>query len=279
VAAERGIAPVLGDADQLSQVFTNIVVNARQAMPSGGTLTITVKNRDVPPAEMGDVRGGSCVEIAFADEGDGIPPAVLPRLFDPFFTTKAGGSGLGLAVAYSIVDGHGGHIAAASRAGEGATFTVWLPAADAPSVEAQAKPERIARATLPGRILVMDDEWIISEMAAKMLQQHGYQVTATSDGAQAVSEYEQALRAGRRFDVVILDLTVRGGMGGEEALALLMGIDPAVAVILSSGYGREAEIRGDFRPRAILPKPYQRHELLGCVTAVMSASRAAGGPR
>ncbi len=276
VTGDAGVAPVLGDANQLWHAFTNIVVNARQAMPSGGTVRVSAKNRQAAAGAIAGLPVGAYVEITIADEGQGLPASALPHVFDPFFTTKPGGSGLGLAVAYSIVKSHGGEIAAASSPGGGATFTVWLPAAQK-TAGAEPKPGRIPPAPLTGRVLIMDDERIICETAAAMLRQHGYQVATVADGAEAVETYTEALKSGAAFDAVILDMTVPGGMGGEETLALLTRIDPHAAVILSSGYGPEVEMRGDFRPRAILPKPYQRHELLGCVSAVVSASRAVSG--
>jgi two-component system cell cycle sensor histidine kinase/response regulator CckA len=210
------------------------------------------------------------VEITVSDEGPGIPAGILPRVFDPFFTTKPDGSGLGLAMSHSIVQAHGGRIAVSSLPGGGATFCVWLPAAP----EQAARPEPALTDVTPagphyGRIILMDDEPLIRDMASRMLTRGGYDVTAVRDGRDVLDMCRQALAAGKPFDAAILDVTVPGGMGGLETLRLLRVLQPGLPVVLSTGYGEGPATAGGEQPTAVLPKPYQMHELLACARAVV----------
>lgn len=262
---------VFGDPNQLSQVFTNILVNARQAMAEGGHITVTARNRDVGPGDSEGLPGGRYVEIEVADEGPGIPHDVLAHVFEPFFTTKPTGSGLGLAMAYSITQAHGGQISVTSRLGAGATIRLLLPASAA---AAPTNPEPGAEAatedTTHGRILFMDDERIVRDMAHRMLTRGGYDVATARDGQDAIDQCLAAAAAGQPFDVAILDVTIQGGMGGREALRALRQALPDLAIVLSSGYGEIGSGQADCRPTAVLPKPYQMHELLACARAVVS---------
>ncbi len=261
-----------GDPNQLSQVFTNILVNARQAMAAGGRVRLTVRNLEAAPGGPGDPATGPCVEVTIEDDGPGIPADVLARVFDPFYTTKATGTGLGLALAHSIVRAHGGQIAVTSPPGRGATFTVTLPAMTAGPgpVEAAAEPAPAAGAS-SGRILLMDDEPLVRGMASKMLARGGYEVVAASDGDEAVDQCRRAIAEGRPFDAAILDVTVPGAMGGKAAMRHLRTLQPGLPVVLSSGYGELETGTGEEQPTATLPKPYQMHELMACAKAVVGA--------
>jgi PAS domain S-box-containing protein len=259
------------DASQLSQVFTNIIVNARQAMGDQGTVDITVRNCRIAEAATGSLRPGEYVEISFMDSGPGIPQDVLPRIFDPFFTTKKEGSGLGLATSYAIIRNHGGHISASSTAGHGASFIIWLPALSdmKEDVTPVVAPEA---ARGEGRVLLMDDEEAICRLATSILSRAGYSVFSVSNGRDALQAYRQAVAAHQPFDLAILDLTIRGGMGGEETLAELRTMNPRIAAIASSGYADSGMLTQmkEHGFLGVLPKPYLAHELLSIVKAVIT---------
>jgi two-component system cell cycle sensor histidine kinase/response regulator CckA len=186
---------------------------------------------------------------------------VLPRVFDPYFTTKASGSGLGLATSYSIVAKHEGHISVESKVGDGTVFTIDLPA----SHESPAPEAAIVRDFQTGkeRILVMDDEEALRKLLITILGKLGYEVHVARDGAEAIALYEEAKTAGRRFDAVLLDLTVSGGMGGVEAAAKLKEIDPAAKLIVSSGYSDATALSefGKYGFESVLPKPWTSAEV------------------
>jgi two-component system, cell cycle sensor histidine kinase and response regulator CckA len=265
----RDLWPVWGDANQLSQVFTNILVNASQAMPNGGHVHLSVCNRQILPGENGDVEPGRYVSVTISDEGPGIPDEVLPRVFDPLFTTKPSGTGLGLAMSYSIVRSHGGRITAASPSGGGARFELLLPAAVSSVAQtAAAHAETVGGGPVTrGRVILMDDEAMVRQMAAAMLTRGGYEVATANDGADVIEQCRTAAEVGKPFDAAILDVTVPGGMGGHEALKRLREAHPGLAIVLSSGYGDTIAATGDCSPAAVLPKPYRMHELLACLQA------------
>jgi PAS domain S-box-containing protein len=234
---EEGLRPVLADETQLAQVFTNLALNARDAMRGEGVLHVSARNRH---PEQGET---NTVEISVRDEGPGIDAATIEHIFDPFFTTKPTGSGLGLASSYSIVNRHGGTLRVESPIGGGTTFFVVLPSVHAePAPKPSERPPRLDR---NGRILVMDDESALRRIIALCLSDVGYRVEQAQDGAQAIVEFDKARRAGDPFDAVILDLTVRGGMGGLDALERLRALDPEVRAIAASGYS-DSPVLGEF---------------------------------
>lgn len=257
--------PVHADEGQLRQVIRNLVTNALQAMGDGGTLTITARNIHVPPDEW-------LVEISVADSGTGIPKHLLPRIFDPFFTTKAQGNGLGLATSYSIIKKHDGTIAVESVPGKGTIVHISLPAAQHREQSAAATPPVLQRGE--GRILVMDDEEIVREMLTVMLTGLGYLVECTADGNAAVDLYGQRLAEGTPFDAVIMDLTVPGGVGGKDAIASLLRIDPQVKAVVSSGYSTDAVMANyrDYGFSAVLGKPYLPQEMCRVLHELLAAS-------
>ena len=267
------------DAGQISQVIANLVVNADQAMPNGGTLYVTCDNfcYDTNDAVIPDLAPGDYVRMRIRDEGVGIPEKYLKRIFDPYFTTKSKGNGLGLATAYSIVKNHAGLMTVESEVHVGTTFTIYLPAAaeleDQASIETPTKltPEM----TGTGRVLVVDDEDAIRDLVEFTLTRLGYQVSQAATALQGVELYQEKLRAGKRFDVVILDLTLPGGMGGKEALKKLLEIDPTVNAIVSSGYATDATMSRyqDFGFRGVIAKPYEAAELGKIVHDVIESSR------
>jgi PAS domain S-box-containing protein len=265
------------DPGQISQVVANLVVNADQAMPNGGTLRVSCDNfsyrLDTTPA-IPDLLPGDYIRIAIRDEGVGIPENVLKRIFDPYFTTKAKGNGLGLATTYSIIKNHNGLICVDSKVHYGSTFTLYLPASrhQAIPVEPPRQLNQVISGT--GRILIVDDEEAIRALVEFTLERLGYQVTQAESALEGVDIYRKKLEAGERFDAVILDLTLPGGMGGKEALKKLIEIDPTVNAIVSSGYALDATMSRyqDYGFRGVIAKPYEAAELGKIVHEVIASS-------
>src|SRR5256714_3930020 len=224
------VAPAEIDAGQISQVIANLVVNADQAMPNGGTLYVSCDNfcYDTHDAVIPDLAPGDYVRVRIRDEGVGIPEKYVKRIFDPYFTTKAKGNGLGLATAYSIIRNHNGLMTVESKVHVGTTFAIYLPAAAIEQEETpvEVTPQPTEEITGTGRVLVVDDEDAIRDLVEFTLTRLGYEVSQAATALQGVELYHQNLRAGKRFDLVILDLTLPGGMGGKEALKKLIEIDP-----------------------------------------------------
>jgi CheY-like chemotaxis protein len=250
-----------------------MVLNADQAMPLGGAIDITASNReapgkDIPPA----LAHGRYVTITVRDSGPGIPQEYLAKIFDPYFTTKEKGSGLGLATSYSIVRNHGGIIEVSSEEGRGTLFTIYLPAAD---TEGDMSPEPAeSPAAQRMKILVMDDEEVVRNVACELIRALGHEVDSAAHGEAAVQLYRRAMEAGAPFDLVILDLTIRGGMGGLETLRALKQLDPAVMAAVSSGYSDDASM-GEYRQQgfiASLKKPYAIEGLQKILNELMRES-------
>ncbi len=259
------------DQDQLARAIENVLINARQAMPLGGAVAVTARNRaeseSLPPL----VEPGRYVSIAIEDRGGGIPEEVLRHVFDPFFTTKPEGSGLGLSTAFSIVKRHGGHIEARSELGRGATFELLLPAATRATAK-KSEPRSISRSR-PRSVLVVDDEPVVRLVASEILRSFGHSVELAEDCEQAVERYRTALAAGRRFDVVVLDLVIPGGPGGRAVLEELSALDPQVVAVASSGYSDDPVIADParFGFRGSLAKPYVGDQLLAAIDAACSS--------
>jgi PAS domain S-box-containing protein len=254
------------DAGQISQVIANLVVNADQAMPNGGTLYVTCENfcYDTNDVQIPDLAPGDYVRVRIRDEGVGIPEKYMKRIFDPYFTTKPKGNGLGLTTSYSIVKNHGGLMTVESEVHVGTTFTLYLPAAQNLEMPVEEPPKVVTEATPgSGRVLVVDDEDAIRDLVEFTLTRLGYDVSQAATALQGVNMYKDSLRAGKRFDLVILDLTLPGGMGGKEALKKLIEIDPTVNAIVSSGYATDATMSRyqDFGFRGCIAKPYEAAEL------------------
>jgi PAS domain S-box-containing protein len=254
------------DEGQISQVINNLVINAKQAMPEGGTITVRAQNivvRAGAAEPSPPLPEGKYVKISINDRGTGIPEDLLPKIFDPYFTTKQQGSGLGLATSYSIIRNHGGHIAVESELGAGTTFSFHLPASPRnllPAKEVEERPQ-VGR----GKILVMDDEEAIRDLLVQMLTRCGYEADVARFGAEAIELYKQAYDAGRPYAAVIMDLTIPGGMGGKEAIKKLVAVDPDVKVVVSSGYANDP-VMANYRQynfRGACPKPYKVTELSG----------------
>lgn len=249
------------DKGQFGQVIQNIVLNAEQAMPDGGTIEITARNVRAPKKELPSLPKGRYVEIAVRDTGIGIPANYLRKIFDPYFTTKEKGSGLGLATSYSIIKNHGGLIEVVSAPGTGTTFFIYLPAIEA---EREVDEVRSVSACIRNaKILIMDDEELVRNTACALIRSLGHEADVAVDGESAVSKYQAARESGSPFDIVILDLTVRGGMGGREAIERLRVIDPGVRAVVSSGYSDNDVIAAyqKYGFMACLAKPYDVENL------------------
>jgi len=289
VRGEFDFAPDLPNADvdrvQIGQVVQNLTINAVQAMPGGGILRLGLANANVAEGAVTGLKAGRYLLLTVADTGTGIDPKNLPNIFDPYFTTKKKGHGLGLATAYSIVKRHGGHTAVESTPGRGTTFRIWLPAAEAgqqaaPAPSESAHPLPAPPAAAVPRILVMDDEVAIRQLATAALLKAGCEVTAVADGQEAVESFAAAQAHGRPFDLVILDLTVPGGMGGAEANAEIRRLDPRIRTIVSSGYSKDAVLT-DLRAHgfdAVIPKPYDIAQLTAVVRRSLAARRGSAPP-
>jgi len=268
------LPPAEVDAAQVTRVIHNLVLNAAQAMPTGGLVRFELREANVGEDEIEGLRAGRYLRLTVSDDGPGIAPAELARLFEPYFSTKQGNSGLGLAVVRSIIQKHEGQVAVESERGRGTVFKVWLPVATS-LPEPPPEPAGLASST-PRRVLLMDDEEIIRDTAALALASSGHEATVVPDGAAAVKAYADAHTAGRPFEVVILDLTVPGGMGGEQAVREILKIDPAARVVVSSGYSSNpvmARFR-DYGFCAVVPKPYELAGLLRAVEFAAVSSRA-----
>ena len=265
------------DPGQISQVIANLVVNADQAMPNGGTLRVSCDNfsyDSTTTPSIPDLLPGDYIRIAIRDEGTGIPEECLKRIFDPYFTTKPKGNGLGLATTYSIIKNHNGLICVDSKVHYGSTFTLYLPALR--HHELPVEPPRQLNEVISGtgRILIVDDEEAIRALVEFTLERLGYQVSQAESALEGVELYRQKLEEGERFDAVILDLTLPGGMGGKEALKKLIEIDPTVNAIVSSGYAMDATMSRyqDFGFRGVIAKPYEAAELGKIVHEVIASS-------
>ncbi|MGB0334268.1 MAG: response regulator [Opitutales bacterium] len=279
VSKDEDLWPVDADKGQISQVVNNLIINADQAMPRGGKIAISIGNSKISPSEVPSLDSGNYVCIEFKDEGDGIPPENLKRIFDPYFTTKKAGNGLGLASSYSIVQSHKGSIIAESTLGSGSVFKVYLPKSQR-SVEPvntteikQAKEsskETIHRGK--GRILVMDDMEAMMLVAGEILTVLGYEVEYTTNGEEAIAAYQKAKESGNGFDAVVFDLTVPGGMGGEEAANILIEYDPDLIAIASSGYTTSNVMSApqDSAFKGVVPKPYRIKEMGDALHKVLS---------
>lgn len=249
------------DPGQINQVIHNVMVNALQAMPEGGIIRVACENTVLGKSDARSLEQGRYIQVTIMDQGPGIPEELLPRIFEPYFTTKPQGTGLGLATAYSIIARHHGLITATSTVGEGATFTIFLHASDQKPPAPRAVSKRIIHGQ--GKILVMDDEDTIRQLAAQMLSSLGYVAEIAKDGAEAIDLYKAALESSAPFDAVIMDLTIPGGMGGKEAIQELRNIDPDVLAIVSSGYSTDPIMSeyAEYGFCGVMPKPYRVKEL------------------
>jgi signal transduction histidine kinase len=256
------------DETQVAQVIESLATNARQAMPLGGTLEVTITVVSISVGATLPLSVGTYTKISLKDSGEGIPLENMPKLFDPFFTTKKNGTGLGLASSFSIIKRHGGLLDIESEIGKGTTSHVYIPH----ETDNLAEPRNFTsnRPLRQGRILVMDDEDSVRRVTCALLLRLGYEVIAAADGGEAIEIYRRSLTSGNRFAFVILDLTVPGGLGGREALAAITEMDPLVIAIAMTGYSNDPILSNPetYGFRAGLAKPYSRQEFIGLIGRV-----------
>ena len=249
------------DEGQINQVIHNLIINANQAMPNGGIITIKTENAHIKNHSIMPLHNGQYIKILVEDQGIGISENHLQNIFDPYFTTKQKGSGLGLATSYSIINQHNGHISVYSEIDKGTVFCIYLPASlktmtncvNSNTTSHQGK----------GNILIMDDQESILKMLARMLNRMGYETESAMDGKQAIEKFKTAYDSNTPFDLVILDLTVPGGMGGTKTVIELLKIDPNVKAVVSSGYSNDPIMANyqDYGFCGVVPKPYTKNQL------------------
>ncbi|MDD3889546.1 MAG: PAS domain S-box protein [Syntrophomonadaceae bacterium] len=261
------------DEGQISQVINNLIINAIQAMPHGGSIKIIAENINIK--NWGSdilLEKGKYVKITIADEGEGIPEKYQSNIFDPYFTSKEKGTGLGLATAYSIINRHGGNITFDSKPSGGTSFYIYLPAVDDEKATCKHEDKKVVKGK--GRILVMDDEVNVRKVVKEMIGSLGYEVELTGDGEECINLYEKSLLAGDPFKTIIMDLTIPGGMGGKETVQKLLKIDPNVKVIVSSGYSNDP-VMSEYQKwgfKGIIDKPYGITELSNVLQEVIESS-------
>jgi len=257
------------DANQISQVLTNIVINAKQAMPNGGKIFVEAINVIIESGDLiENLDPGEYVKVSITDQGIGIPDKIIDKIFDPFFSTKSSGSGLGLATCYSIVQKHKGHITVSSLPGEGTTFTIYLPKTDKDIIE--EKDVKIKKA-FQGHVLLMDDEDSVREFMEAILAELGFTVDSAGDDKSTIDLFRKAVKNGNHYDLVILDLTIPGGKGGKEVLEDLMAIDSGVVALAYSGYADDPVISfpTGYGFKASFSKPFDLDKLMAVISSVM----------
>ncbi|NWJ98031.1 MAG: PAS domain S-box protein [Chloroflexi bacterium] len=270
---------VEADTDQMGQVIQNLVLNAAQAMPEGGFIKITGQNVELTEGTVSALTPGKYVLLSIQDTGKGISPENLAKIFDPYFTTKPQGNGLGLAVCFSIVKKHNGYIQVESEVGKGTTFYIYLPASknlletQTPAPVAKTLPV-ISPATRSIKLLIMDDEANLRELLKRTLQKFGHRVEIAKDGGEVLQLYQAALEQGQPFDVVLLDLTIPGGMGGKQTIVKLLELDPQVKAIVCSGYSSDPIMSNyqEYGFKEALLKPYRLQELSNVLERITGGS-------
>lgn len=261
------------DKGQLQQVVSNLTINANQAMTEGGLLNVSIKRYSNLSSQLSYLNKSDYIQITFQDNGIGIDPNVMDRIFEPFFSTKQTGYGLGLATVFSIVNKHEGYIHVESELGKGSVFTIYIPAltdfVEQTTHDLQETPDWEKQSA---NILVMDDEEVIRNLLSSSLKRLGFNVQAEPEGKQAVDAYQSAFSNGTPFDIVILDITVPGGMGGEEAIKEILKINPEAKCIVSSGYAHDPVMANykDYGFIAVAPKPYTLTEMEDIINQVLN---------
>lgn len=266
----ENLSPVQVDTHQINQVIQNLVINADQAMPNGGTITVMANNVTISETDAIPLPSGTHIKVSIKDQGTGIPPDLMHRIFDPYFSTKDTGHGLGLSICHSIIQRHNGHITVDTSKKEGTTFTLYLPAL--PQTEINVTPSTKQTFTGTGRILLMDDEEIVHNTVTRALIHLGYDVESVYNGTEALHVFQNAQKENQPFDLVIMDLTIPGGMGGVETIRELRKQAPNARVIVASGYSKDPILTN---PKAhgfdgALTKPITIEEMSAVINKVLS---------
>ncbi|NQT57521.1 MAG: PAS domain-containing protein [Bacteroidetes bacterium] len=258
------------DENQIGQVIDNLVINARQAMPDGGVISVRMENVEAVGKNLPSLKPGRYVAISFEDTGVGIPIEIVGKVFDPFFTTKPSGSGLGLATCYSIIQRHGGIIEVSSTPGKGSCFTVYLPKADS-NASLEPKSSEISHMG-NGLVLVLDDEDHMRDIVRQIVEDMGYAVLTAGDGERALRLTKDAHEKGKEISAALLDLTIPGGLGGFEILEEIKNTFPECILFASSGYSNNPIMSepAKFGFHDSLHKPYRKQELQALFSRYLS---------
>ena len=256
---------ISADSRQIGEVISNLVINAKESMENGGELRVTASNYLNAGSGLPTLDSGNYIKLVFTDQGEGIPEEILDRVFEPFYSSKPKGSGLGLAVVHSIVSKHLGYVEIDSVEGSGTSVTIYLPAVTESNKDETGDEAHDGKMNGSRKlsVLVMDDEDYILEMLDNMFSAMGHNVALASKGSQALEMYRRSMDSGNKYDVVILDLTIPGGMGGRETSEKLLEMDRDAVLIVSSGYST-APVMADYRSHGfsgVLAKPYTMDEL------------------
>ena len=252
---------VEADSGQFNQVISNLIINSDEAMPNGGIIIIQTENIQIESNNNFQLSAGKYVKISIQDNGIGIHEKYFTKIFEPYFTTKQNGSGLGLATVYSIIKKHGGHIDVNSQIEKGTIFNIYMPVTS--KIIKKSVNIQKSKNGDKGNILIMDDQKPILKMVERMLNHMGYNTEIAFEGLKAIELYRSAYEAGKPFDLVILDLTIPGGMGGAKTVSELLKIDPKVKAIVSSGYSNDPIMANyqDYGFYGVIPKPYTKDQI------------------
>ncbi|MBN1130492.1 MAG: response regulator [Chitinispirillaceae bacterium] len=260
------------DKGQIDQVLNNLIMNAAQSMPDGGTVTIGAESVEITGTgalKTLPLQPGRYVKVWVKDEGTGISPEYLERIFDPYFSTREEKTGLGLSTSYSIIKRHGGHIYVESAKGKGSSFIFLLPV---PEENGDAKNKTVGIMSKgTGKVLIMDDDMIVRTVVETLLKKAGYSPLCVANGEDALREYREAMGKNDPFTITIMDLTIPGGMGGKETIKRLREIDPGARVIVFSGYSNDPIFSNfkEFGFDGILSKPFSIEEFLKTIAMVL----------
>jgi PAS domain S-box-containing protein len=275
ISIPKDLRTVVGDEGQIGQIVRNLMLNALEASPDGGKVSVVAENIENASASLKPIESGKYIKVSISDQGNGIPTEIFQKIFNPYFSTKERGPqkgmGLGLTICHSILQKHGGMIDIESKPGKGTTVYFYLPASEESIAEKSLTREIISG---KGRILVMDDEESVRNMLEAILKRLGYQVESVKNGETAIESYQTAQKAGQPFTAIILDLTVRGGMGGKETLKKLLEVDPEAIAIVSSGYSEDPVVQNfwEYGFKGALIKPFFIDELAKMLSGVIKSS-------
>jgi CheY-like chemotaxis protein len=242
-------------------------------MPEGGIINVICENIFQTQEEnFSTLPIGKFVKISIEDSGIGIPEKIIEKIFDPYFSTKHKGSGLGLAISQSIINKHGGHLSVKSNPGESTTFTICLPASERIKTDDLTTGVYDKTSMIKAKVLIMDDEEMVRNIAKAMLTRLGHDVFLSEDGEEAIALYQESITANKKFDLVFMDLTIPGGMGGEEAVKEILAIDTEAKVIVYSGYSNDPIMASykDYGFCAAIAKPFQLQKLISVLNNVLN---------